>query len=236
MQCYAGETGYVHIRSGFAAALDSSLNAAGPSSRVVASSDGKGGDKRAQLIVELLLHASQGHLPTFTHMLLGFNIEDGAEGLIFILVPIILQGRGNFWPHCQPHAPRDMCLAQGIASTRQRPTFQHSKQVPTSPHNIAHPSMPSCAAGIHQSHLDPQQSYTCLSVILNALEAEWLPAAKPQLYAHMLELMHILAEDPLTSPSVLALLRHHAFFAHQLDTILCSQLPDEVWILSYRLL
>ena len=87
----------------------------------------------------------------------------------------------------------------------------------------------SVVAGIHRSHLDPRQSYTCLTVIINALEAEWLPAAKPQLYALMLELMYILAEDPVSSHAVLSLLRHHAFFDHQLDTLLCSQLPDEVY-------
>lgn len=88
--------------------------------------------------------------------------------------------------------------------------------------------MPPAAAGVYRSHLEPQRSFTCLSVIIQALDAEWLPAAKPQLYAHMLELMHILAEDPLTSHSVLSLLRQHAFFSHQLDPVVCSPLPDEV--------
>lgn len=88
--------------------------------------------------------------------------------------------------------------------------------------------MLSSAAGIHRSHLEPLRLYTCLSVIIRALEAEWLPAAKPQLYADMLELMHIMAADPLTTDSVLELLRQHAFFAHQLDTIVCSPLLDEV--------
>lgn len=84
MQPGAGEAGYVHIRSGFAAALDGSLNALGLPGRGEPSSDGRGEDKRASLIIELLLHASQyasqAQLPTFTHMLLGLDVEDGAEG------------------------------------------------------------------------------------------------------------------------------------------------------------
>jgi hypothetical protein len=81
----------VDIRSGFAAALDSSLNS--PSLPVTEALDfaGKGGDTRAQLIMELLLHASQGQLPTFTHMLLGFNVEDGPEGAYHFYVLRSLQ-------------------------------------------------------------------------------------------------------------------------------------------------
>jgi len=83
---HTGEAGYVDIRSGFAAALDGSLNSPSLPSSEEFDSAGKGRDTRAQLIVELLLHASQGQLPTFTHMLLGFNVKDGAEGAYHLVV------------------------------------------------------------------------------------------------------------------------------------------------------
>lgn len=45
-----------------------------------AEADAAGGADRAMLVLQLLLGSQQGPAPNLAHLLLGFNVEDGAEG------------------------------------------------------------------------------------------------------------------------------------------------------------
>lgn len=82
--------------------------------------------------------------------------------------------------------------------------------------------------GLQRSLLDPQRSYSCLTVIIGAVQAAGLSIAQPAIYASMLELLCVIAMDPYTGGSLLYLLRQQQIFASQLDLVACSPLPAEV--------
>ena len=84
-------------------------------------------------------------------------------------------------------------------------------------------------AGLQQSLLDLQRTFSCLTVIMEAFQSmSWLATAKPKLYSSMLQLLCVLASDEATGSATLYLLRQQEFFSFQLDLIACSSLPSEV--------
>lgn len=90
-----------------------------------------------------------------------------------------------------------------------------------------------CVVGLQGPFLDPQLTYSCLTVLMEAFKIlPWLPTAKPGLYAKMLELFRIIAADSYTGNPMLDLLRQTDFYIPQLDPILCRALPSEVSLLQ----
>jgi hypothetical protein len=59
-------------------------------------------DERAALIMQLMLHLLDRPVPTMAHMLLGFDVEDGAAGRVFCRGQIITLCAGS--RSCQPPA------------------------------------------------------------------------------------------------------------------------------------
>lgn len=82
--------------------------------------DGGQEDERAQLVLQLLLHAAEQPSPSLTHLLMGFHVEDGPDGeslpqryLLAIYMRLmmprvfcsVMQGwRAPFCAHCK-HSP-----------------------------------------------------------------------------------------------------------------------------------
>ena len=92
---------YLHVRTGVAGILldgltgDSAFyttleDAASTSKAVEASST----DNRAELVLQLLLSGLEGPAPNIGHMLLGFDVEHGPEGM---------------WPEIEAPYPRSSC-------------------------------------------------------------------------------------------------------------------------------
>lgn len=92
-----------------------------------------------------------------------------------------------------------------------------------------HPKKSCGLAGLQNSLLDLQRTFSCLTVIMEAFQLmPWLSTAKPKLYASMLELLCVLCSDEDTAGASLYLLRQHDFFTAQLDLVACSPVPSEV--------
>ena len=75
-----GEPWYVNIQAGYAACLQDSLyETLGPETAGNESGNQDTPD-RSQLIMQLLLHAACNDSPSLTHLLMGYNINNGMLG------------------------------------------------------------------------------------------------------------------------------------------------------------
>ena len=75
----------MRIRAGYAACLHESLASTGASLMPPedASGDvGPSGDERGDLVLQLLLHTLDQPAPNFAHLLMGYNVEDGVQGML----------------------------------------------------------------------------------------------------------------------------------------------------------
>ena len=84
-RCAAGQPPfYLRLRAGAASALQESLFAHGASFTTAADEEeagGSGEDERASLVLQLLLGTLDAPAPNLAHMLLGFDCEQGPEGV-----------------------------------------------------------------------------------------------------------------------------------------------------------
>lgn len=87
-------------------------------------------------------------------------------------------------------------------------------------------------AGVATSFLEPLRVFSCLTVLIRAVQSEALPAAKPQQYESILELFYLLAAAPDSGPPMMHLLRQAAGLSAQLDVVACSPLPLQVRLSS----
>ena len=66
-------------------------------------------------------------------------------------------------------------------------------------------------AGVYSSELDPQQGFSCLSVVLNLALAPRQPRQQPLLYEQSLQLLYRLSEQLQTRDAMLTLLRQPSY-------------------------
>lgn len=66
-------------------------------------------------------------------------------------------------------------------------------------------------AGVYNSELDPQQGFSCLSVVLNLALAPGQPRQQPLLYEQSLQLLYRLSEQLQTRDAMLTLLRQTSY-------------------------
>lgn len=90
---FVAETdGPAHTLSGDAAIIKSTNGG---------TADGSGGGgagvDRAMLVLQLLLGTQQGQAPNFTHLLFGFNVQNGPEGVIPSHPHLLMQAPAYRW-------------------------------------------------------------------------------------------------------------------------------------------
>lgn len=75
------DPGYIRIQAGFAACLQESLYRPLELTGEVDSGGKHAETDRADLILQLLLHSVDAASPSFAHLLMGFHVEDGPQGV-----------------------------------------------------------------------------------------------------------------------------------------------------------
>ncbi len=78
--------------------------------------------------------------------------------------------------------------------------------------------------------LDTRLVYSCLTAVLKGAQSPSLPGARPSVYESILELLHRLAAEPVTSDATLTLLRRVQLVASQLFVVTENLLSDQVFI------
>jgi hypothetical protein len=83
-------------------------------------------------------------------------------------------------------------------------------------------------AGVAVSQLAPNSRACCLAALLKVAQSTHFPSARPQLYEHVLRLLHELAAAPLSMEPTLSLLRSSNLILDQLELVGCAPLLPDV--------
>ena len=89
-------------------------------------------------------------------------------------------------------------------------------------------------AGVAATVLDPRLAFTCLTALLKGAQSPALPAAQPEVYERLLEVLLELAAAPVSSEAALDLLRQVQLVPMQLGAVVSLLGPKQVESLPHQ--